>query len=320
MGAAGHLTRLWPAWIGSCWTYGGDAAPGQVSGRELVDTYRVRQTTSSSAVYGIAGRPLEHSASPAMHNAAFAAAGIDAVYVPLEAADASEFLRVAEAIGLRGASVTAPLKRALFEQTMPASPLPRQLGAINTLRRCSRGWESDNFDVAGFLSPLDRRPDGLRGQRAVVLGAGGAARAAAWALKANGARVEVAARRAEEAARLAADLQISTSPWPPAPGWHLLVNATPVGTWPAVDQAPIARDLVAGDLVYDLVYNPLETTLLRWARAARAETLGGLEMLVSQACRQFEWWTGQSASLVAVERAAIAFIQRQRVDGAAGPS
>jgi 3-dehydroquinate dehydratase/shikimate dehydrogenase len=317
MGASGQITRLWPSWIGSCWTFGGCAAPGQMSGRELAGTYRVQHTTAASAVYGVVGLPLAHSASPAMHNAAFAAAGLDAVYLPIETADADELLAVADAIGLRGASVTAPLKRTLFERTRPASPLPRQLGAVNTLRRSGRGWEADNFDVAGFLAPLDRRPGGLRGRRAVVLGAGGAARAAVWALKANGAHVEVAARRAGEAARLAADLQVSTSSWPPAAGWHLLVNATPVGTWPHVEESPMARELVAGDLVYDLVYNPLETTLLRWARAAKSETIGGLEMLVSQACRQFEWWTGQQASLAAVERAAIAFIQRPR-DVAAG--
>jgi 3-dehydroquinate dehydratase/shikimate dehydrogenase len=308
MGAPGELTRLCPWLFGSCWTYGGSAAPGQVAARDLINRYRVRHTSAATTIYALTGAPLGHSASPAMHNCAIAAMGLDAVYVPLETADAAEFRTVADAIGVAGASVTAPLKQALLNHDVAADELSGRIGAVNTLKLGSQGWQGRNFDVAGFLTPLDRRSSALRGATTVVLGAGGAARAVAWALKSHGARVELAARRPEPATRLAQELRVGVSPWPPRPGWDLLVNATPVGTWPNVDESPIDRADLGGRLVYDLVYNPLETRLLKDARAAGIETIAGVEMLVAQACRQIEWWTGHDAPTAAVERGALEFL------------
>jgi 3-dehydroquinate dehydratase / shikimate dehydrogenase len=248
-----------------------------------------------------------------MHNAALTAAGLDGVYVPLVTSDPRDFLALADGVGLQGASVTAPLKVALRECGVAEDDLSARIGAINTLRRTPSGWEARNFDVAGFLAPLERRGLRLAGQRAVILGAGGAARAAVWALRAHGARVAISARRPAEAERLANELHVAATAWPPEPGWDLLVNTTPAGTWPAVDDAPIDADHVRGPVVYDLVYNPLETALLRRARAAGAATIGGLEMLVAQACRQFEWWTGVPAPVAAVERGALEFLGRESV-------
>ncbi len=311
MGPAGQVGRLCPWLVGSVWTYGGSAAPGQVPARELAETYRVRSTSTSTAIYGVVGEPLAHSASPAMHNPAFGDAGLDAVYVPFETSDAGEFLRVAEAIGVAGASVTAPLKSRLVELGVAPDAMARRVGAVNTLRQANGRWEGRNFDVAGFLAPLERRAVPLTGRRAVVLGAGGAARAAAWALKAHGARVAIAARRRAEAERLAQELQVTVAAWPPVPPWDVLVNATPVGTWPDAARSPIEGSALDGGLVYDLVYNPPETALVRAARAAGAATIGGLEMLVGQACRQFEWWTGRTAPVAAIERGALEFVQRR---------
>jgi 3-dehydroquinate dehydratase/shikimate dehydrogenase len=304
MGASGQLTRVWPAWLGSRWMYGGSAAPGQLSTRELVDVYRVRKTTAMTRVFGLTGAPLGHSASPAMHNAAFAALGLDAVYVPLETSNAEEFLTVAREIRLAGASVTAPLKEALFGHATPADDTTRQVQAVNTLRRGPRGWEGRNFDIAGFLRPIERRNVPLRGKRAVVLGAGGGARAAAFGLKQQGASVEVSARRVDRARACAAAMGVEVGAWPPAAPWDVLVNATPVGTWPNVDASPLPRAAMCGRLVYDLVYNPPETTLVKAARAAGIETIGGLEMLVTQACLQCEWWTGMEAPAPVIDRAA----------------
>src|SRR5262249_16988971 len=152
------------------WTYGGSIAPGQIAAHDLADIYRVRDRSASSAVYGLTGAPLCHSLSPSIHNAAFAERGEDAVYVPLETNDADELLLVAEALGVRGVSVTAPLKRALFERSSVSDAVSSELGAINTLRRGRGGWESRNFDVVGFLSPLDHRSIVVRRKQAVVLG------------------------------------------------------------------------------------------------------------------------------------------------------
>ncbi len=309
MGAAGQVSRVCPWVFGSLWTYGGATAPGQCTADDLIDLYRIRTRSSATRIYGIAGSPLGHSASPAMHNPAFAAVGLDAVYVPFETDEAEDFLAMADAVGVAGASVTAPLKTALLPHVTERDALTADTGSLNTLRRTARGWEARNFDVAGFLAPLDRLGP-LDGRRAVVLGAGGAARTAVWALRSRGARVEVAARRAARAAALAREFGVAASEWPPAPGWDLLVNATPVGTWPATSASPLDPDRVAGGAVYDLIYNPLESALLGDARRAGAVAIGGLEMLVSQACLQFAWWTGRAAPVETMTEAAREFVAR----------
>jgi shikimate dehydrogenase/3-dehydroquinate dehydratase type I len=314
MGAAGQVTRLCPARFGSAWTYGGTAAPGQSLVEDLVHGYRVPRQTAGTALYAVGGAPLGHSASPAMHNAAFAALDLDAVYVPLETADADEFLAVADALGVAGASITAPLKETLFARVPAADDLARRVGALNTLRRQADGtWDARNFDPAGFFAPLAGRADALAGARAVVLGAGGAARTVVRTLAGAGAAVEIAARRHDRAQALAAEFGARATGWPPAPGWDLLVNTTPVGTWPAVHDAPLARDQVRGRCVYDLVYNPPETQLLRWAREAGADVIGGLAMLVAQARLQFQWWTSREAPAEAMEQGARAFLARAGV-------
>jgi shikimate dehydrogenase len=274
----------------------------------LRDVDRVPRQSSSTTLYAVTGQPLGHSASPAMHNAMLAALGMDAVYVTLETADADDLLSAATDFDVQGASVTAPLKESTFARVPVVDDLARSIGALNTLKRTADGWEGRNFDVAGMLDPLDRRRFDLRGRRVVVLGAGGAGRMAAWAFASRGAHVEIAARRDERASAVAAEIGVAASAWPPATGWDLLVNTTPVGTWPHVDESPLDRAVIQGRMVYDLIYNPAETTLLRWARDAGAETIGGLEMLVGQACLQFEWWTGRRADPAVMMMAARAFV------------
>jgi 3-dehydroquinate dehydratase/shikimate dehydrogenase len=246
-----------------------------------------------------------------MHNAAFAALGIDAVYLPLETASADDFFAAADALGLRGASVTIPMKTALMSPSVTTDELPTKIGALNTLRRTAGAWEGRNFDGAGFLEPFDRRSIQLRGRRVVVIGAGGAARAVVWALTAHGAKVEIMARRQDQAASLAREFRARVSEPSLGPGWDVLINTTPLGTTPRVEECPVDDEVFAaarGKVVYDLVYNPADTALLRRARAAGAATIGGLEMLVGQACRQFEWWTGQGAPRDVMERAAKEFL------------
>jgi len=289
MGTPGIATRVLPEHVGSCWTYGGNGvAPGQVTVDRLRDEFRVGQVGASTPVYAVVGKPIGHSVSPAMHNAAFHATGLDGVYLPCEAADFEDFLALADALGIVGASVTAPYKE-------DAARTAGQDGALNTLRRRDGRWEGTNTDVEGFLAPLAAEP--LDGWRAAIVGAGGSARSVASGLRSRGARVSVHARRPEAAQALAEAAQVSAGAWPvPRGSWDLLVNTTPVGTHPDVDRSPVdAKDLsggLAGGLVYDLVYNPRPTRLLRDAAAAGCRTLDGLDMLVAQAVRQFAWWTG----------------------------
>jgi 3-dehydroquinate dehydratase / shikimate dehydrogenase len=293
MGTAGLATRVLAARMGSSWTYAGSNwAPGQLPAERLCDEFRFRSLTPDTAVYGVVGRPIAHSVSPAMHNAAFGLEGLDAVYLPLEAADADDVLAFADALDLRGASVTAPFKVELATR-IPLDDEARAVGAVNTLLRSGAGWQGTNTDLHGLMAPLRSRLQPAR-TRAAVLGAGGAARAAACALRREGADVTVHARRRAQADAIATALGVNAADWPPVRGsWDLLVNATPVGTAPRVNDTPWPDAHFDGRLVYDLVYNPRETRLLRESAAAGLETLGGLEMLVAQAQRQFLLWTGR---------------------------
>ena len=313
MGDAGQLTRLLPFHFGSCWTYGGDAAPGQVAARELADTYRVRTHTAATRIFGVVGAPIAHSASPAMHNAAIVAAGLDAVYVPVLASAVAEAAVVAEALGFAGLSVTAPLKGGWLDHgnVEADDEASQRLRVVNTLTRRGDGWRARNLDVAGFLDPLDEAGVPLPAASALVLGAGGAARAAAFALGRRGANVTIAARRDDAALQVAADLGVRAMAWPPAGNWDLVVQATSAGTWPRIDEQPVASDAIQARVAYDLVYNPEETRFLRDMRQAGAQVIGGLDMLVGQAARQFEWWTERVANRDVMREAARRFVRER---------
>jgi 3-dehydroquinate dehydratase/shikimate dehydrogenase len=297
MGAAGLPTRLLAARFGSPWSYAGNGvAPGQVPAARMAGEFRFRQVGPQTAIYGVVGNPVMHSLSPVMHNAAFTAAGIDAVYVPFQPADFEDFLAFADALGVAGASVTIPYKLDALRAASAADELTRAVGAANTLRRRSSGdpWEALNTDVDGFLDPLvEAYGASLRGARVAVIGAGGAARAVVVALRARGAEVTVHARRDAQAGDVAATLGAAVGAWPPPAGsWDVLVNCTPIGSASAREQSPLPAGPFTGSLVYDLTYGPGDSRLLRDARAAGCRTLDGLPMLVAQAERQFEWWTG----------------------------
>lgn len=310
MGEAGQLTRLLPFHFGSCWTYGGDTAPGQIPARELAETYRVRTHTAATRIFGVVGAPIAHSASPAMHNAAIVAAELDAVYVPVLASSVAEASAVAEALGFAGLSVTAPLKAGWLDQPNVEADdeAAQRLRVVNTVMRRGEGWRARNLDVAGFLEPLDQLGVPLPASSALVLGAGGAARAAAYALVRRGANVTIAARRDDAAVQVAAELGVRATTWPPRGHWDLVVQATTVGTWPHSDEQPVGSDAIQTRVAYDLVYNPEETWFLRDMRQTGAQVIGGLDMLVGQAARQFEWWTARVANRDVMRDAARRFV------------
>jgi 3-dehydroquinate dehydratase/shikimate dehydrogenase len=305
MGDAGLVTRVLPGRFGSLWTYAGsERHVGQLTATMLLKDYRFRALTDTTGLYGVVGLPLSHSVSPAMHNAAFAAANLDAIYLPLPAASPDDFVTFGRAIGIKGASITIPYKVSLAERVDEVDEVSRRVGAINTMQAVEGRWSGRNTDVAGFLAPLQGRVS-LPGMRAAVLGAGGAARAVAVALGSSGCRVRIHARNLERAEEVARLTSAECGPYPPEPGsWDLLVNCTPIGTYPHVDETPIDAGMLTGRMVYDLVYNPAETRLLREARRAGCETIGGLDMLVGQAREQFHWWTGIRPSAAVMRDAA----------------
>lgn len=310
MGDAGVPGRVLAGWMGSRWTYAGHGsgvAPGQIPADRLCGEFGFRRIGSHTAIYGVLGRPVSHSVSPAMHNAAFRDLLIDAVYLPLAAADFQDFLVFAEAVGLAGASVTAPFKVDAFERADEADAVSRRVRSVNTLRRVGHRWAACNTDVSAFLRPIDGA-FWLRGARAVVLGAGGAARSVAAALSSAGAQVTISARRADQAQQVAALTGAAVGEWPPPPGtWDLLVNATSAGTAAAAGLSPLPDDYrFDGRVVYDLIYSPPVTRLLADAARAGCRTIGGLDMLVAQALAQFEWWTGRRPAERVMRDAALA--------------
>jgi 3-dehydroquinate dehydratase/shikimate dehydrogenase len=309
MGEAGIASRVLATWMGSCWTYAGaGVAPGQISPERLHDEFRFQRIGARTQIYGVLGKPVSHSVSPAMHNAAFRAADFDAVYLPLAASDFDDFMQFAREAQLAGASVTAPFKVNAFEAADECDAVSRRIQSVNTLRREGSKWLGCNTDVTGFLSPLEATMR-LPGVRASILGAGGAARSVSIALASAGAKVTIAARRLDQAKAVAALTNAAVGAWPPDPAsWDLLVNATPVGTSPELERSPLPGNYSfhQGGTVYDLVYNPPETRLLADAGRAGCRTIGGLDMLVGQAQAQFEWWTGSRPSARVMRDAALA--------------
>lgn len=306
MGPYGFATRVLAGRFGSIWTYAGSLKEiGQLSAQALLKDYQFRSVTDTTAIYGVAGGSVLHSVSPAMHNAAFRAARVDAVYLPLPAVSAADFTTFGRAIGISGASVTIPLKVSLFDQVDEVYAVARRIGAINTIRVDNGRWIGGNTDASGFLEPLREKVE-LAGLRASVLGAGGAARAVLVALASSGGAVTLHARNRGQAEETAMVTSVDLGPWPPEPGsWDLLINCTPIGMYPATDDSPIAAAQLTGRYVYDLVYNPSMTRLLRDAAARGCETIGGLEMLVAQAREQYQWWIGTKPQAGVMREAAL---------------
>jgi shikimate dehydrogenase len=306
LGPFGSTTRILPDRFGSAWTYAGALQEiGQLSVNALVNAYNFHSIDASTEIYGIVGGSVAHSVSPAMHNAAFRALQFNGAYVPLPAVDAADFVEFGKAFKISGASVTMPHKVTLFDQLDEVYSVARRIGAINTVRVENGRWIGGNTDAAGFLEPLRERIP-VRGLQASILGAGGAARAVAVGLASAGCSVRIHARDDAKAKHVAMQTGSEVGPWPPKPGsWDLLVNCTPIGMYPRADETPIDREQLTGRYVYDIVYNPTQTRLMREAAEMGCQTIGGLEMLVAQAQEQFHWWTGLRAAAGLMREAAL---------------
>jgi 3-dehydroquinate dehydratase/shikimate dehydrogenase len=292
MGQPGVITRVLAARLGNRWTYAGDGvAPGQMPAARLLGEFGFRRIRPDAKLYGVVGNPIAHSLSPVMHNAGFSALGLNAVYVPLEASDVDDFVSFAKETRMAGASITAPFKVGMLTKVDETDEMARRVGAVNTLVVRDGRWIGANTDVDGFLTPLAGRI-ALKGTRATVLGAGGAARAVAVALGSQGTAVTVCARQANAAKDVATLAGGAVGAWPPRPGsWDVLINATSSGSGGPADD-PMDGVPLDGEIVFDLVYVPARTPLLDRAAREGCLTIGGLEMLVAQAERQFELWTG----------------------------
>ncbi len=272
-------------------------APGQVSAVTARDLYRVQRGSSSTKIYAVIANPVGHSMSPLIHNRAFKARRFDGIYVPLllEPTHMGDFFRTLRELPLQGASVTIPHKQRVIRHLDSLDQAARGIGAVNTLYWKRGRLCGTNTDAEGIVKPLSARVK-LNRSRVLVVGNGGAAKAAIVALKQQGSQVTVTGRNAGRARRLARLHGVDSLAFDRLADTHfdVLVQATPVGMLPNTEANLFPGDIPA-DVVFDLVYNPLETTLLKHAAATGRVVISGIEMFVEQAAAQFQIWTGQDA-------------------------
>lgn len=266
-------------------------------------------------LFGIIGRPLGHSLSPLTHNLGFSLGGLPNVYLRWELSDDQlpAFMGAVRTLPVSGVSVTIPFKQAVPTHVDRVTQTAQNIGAVNTLFWEGEKLIGDNTDAEGFLRPL--RGAGFVPRRALVLGAGGAARAVCAGLAAYGVNeVTVSARDPEKAKALAATFALIPLPWQDRAGWDgdLVVNTTPLGMasrfagecpWP---EQTFPRSVSA---VYDLVYNPLRTPFLDRAASREVTVFNGLEMFLGQADLQFQRWTGRSLPMEKVRAACLNVLQ-----------
>lgn len=320
MGQAGVMTRILGPSRGSFLTYGSldedsATAPGQVTARELRKVYRIDSIDRDTEVLGVIGRPVAHSISPYIHNAALAQTETNAVFIPFEVHDLEGFMRrmvrkSSREIDwkLRGMAVTAPHKSAVMKHLDWIEPAAKEIGAVNTIVFQDGDLCGYNTDAAGFIGPLKSRTGSLEGVRCAVIGAGGAARAVVWALRREQARVTLFCRDPEKAKAIRDQFEVSCHPLAGAAFFEsdVVVNTTPLGTLGELETetAVTAEQLRGVRLAYDLVYNPIETQFMREALQAGCDTVGGLEMLIGQALEQFRLWTGKEPDVETMRAAA----------------
>lgn len=312
MGEIGTLSRILSCRWGSPFTYAPlsserKLAPGMVGWNELRNVYRFEELTASTDLFGVIADPIAHSHSPIIHNAAFAFDGLDCRYLPLRvpADDLGEFIVACREFGFRGLSVTIPHKESIIQYLSQMEAAADGIGAVNTVIFDGEDLLGYNTDYRAAMDSLsdafDVSPDApapFRGKSALILGAGGVARAVGWGLRQKGAEVLITSRTPERAARLADDIGGKAVPWVErhAVTTDVLINGTPVGMHPDLDRTPYdGSKLYRNTLVFETVYNPEQTLLVKQAREAGCPVITGIDMFVRQAAYQYRLFTGREA-------------------------
>ena len=314
MGEMGKAARILSKRFGMPYTYATFSedrviAPGMLVYKDLLDLYHYDQIDNETAVFGIIGNPVGHSMSPLVHNRAFSEQNVNAVYVPFQIGDScvADLIRLAPEFGLHGISVTIPHKVAVIEHLTKADPAVEKIGACNTVvfRKETRiGYNTDYLAALGSIelalggNILDE-DSVIKNKKALVLGSGGAGKALAYGLVQRGAMVTVTDIGAERAVELATHLGCEYDKWEMRESVRpdIVVNCTPLGMYPNVNETPFPKSSLRSKmLVFDAVYNPEHTMLIRSAQERGCKVVTGVEMFVGQACYQFKLFTGQKAS------------------------
>jgi 3-dehydroquinate dehydratase / shikimate dehydrogenase len=310
MGEAGLPARILALREGSALAYAPVAAataPGQVSLDEMMHLYRSHTLTRRTRVYGVIGDPIGHSLSPLLHNTGFVARRVDAVYLPFLVRQLSDFLAAVPEFGVRGFSVTIPHKQAILKHLKECEPLAADIGAVNTVVVRSDGsLYGCNTDYLGVLRALEKKLR-IKGSRALIFGAGGSARAAAFALSRAGAIVAICARRKKPSKELAHAVGGEVIPRRAlrTESFDAVLNATPIGMHPHDGVSPLASGELHCRIVMDLIYRPQRTQLLKLAAKKGITTVSGVEMFLAQGIAQWEIWMGKRAPEAAMRRAVL---------------
>jgi 3-dehydroquinate dehydratase/shikimate dehydrogenase len=318
VGELGFPTRVLAPAFGGLYTYAAPlatqgTAAGQVSARLLRHLYRIEKFSKAAKVYGVIADPIRHSISPAVHNRGFQARRIDAVYLPflVSPLQLRDFFVLADKVPISGFSVTIPHKQKVIRYLDAVEPLARRIGAVNTVWRKAGKWRGANTDAEAVLAPLSRH---VRPSKASVLivGNGGAARGAACALIDAGAKVAIVGRNPDRVRALAriCGAEPLLREQAEQRQFDALVHATPLGMYPHMNEC-FFNGKIPAQIVFDMVYNPLETVLIRRAREESKAVVPGIEMFVEQAVRQFEIWTGESAPRSVMEKAALEALEQK---------
>ena len=310
MGEAGLPARLLALREGSTLAYAPVAeatAPGQGSLDEWLGLYRAHLASRRTQVYGVIGNPIGHSLSPLLHNTGFAARRINAIYLPFLVQRLGDFLNAIPEFGIRGFSITLPHKQTILKHLKECEPLAADIGAVNTVVvRKDGSLYGCNTDYVGVLRALQDKLH-IRGSRTLILGAGGAARAAAFALSRAGAVVAVCARRERAAKALARAVGGEAVPRRAlrAERFDAVLNATPLGMHPHEWISPLTAGELQCRIVMDLIYRPERTKLLNMAAQKGMATVSGVKMFLAQGFAQWEIWTGRRAPEAAMRRAVL---------------
>lgn len=312
MGEKGEISRILSPLLGGYLTFGSlergkESAPGQITARRLKEVYRLDRHSAETKWYGVLGNPVSKSMGPWIHNRAFLEMDWPGIYLPFYADNAEKFFKAFES-EIEGLSITMPFKEDVARLAGTVEDAAKKIGAVNTLAKANDGWFGANTDGIGAVKALAEKTS-LPGKKILIIGAGGTAKAIGHEVVALGAQVTVSYHtNRERADLLAKELGGRSIPVSKAvkESCDILINCSPVGMNPNVDATPIPQSFFkTGMVVFDSVYNPLETRLLKEAREAGCTVIPGIELFLNQAGAQFELWTGLPAPLVAMREALL---------------
>src|SRR3972149_5460306 len=321
MGELGIISRILYKRFGSYLTFaslrtGKESAPEQINIHELLNTYQAQKQDKHSAIYGLIGNPVSHSISPIIHNTLFKELNFNGIYVPFKVDNIGDFIREFRGLDGKGYSVTIPHKESVVNYLDAIDPIAKKSGAVNTIVNTGGqlvGFNTDGEAAIKVLEGVNSRGERpfaltkdvhLRGKKVTLVGAGGVARAIAFGLKDRQAQITIINRNYERAQSLARDVGCLVRKFDETQSLDtdILINATPVGMFPKINETPIDKHkLKPNMIVFDTIYNPIETKLLKEAKAQGCKTINGLSMFVHQAAAQFKLWTGQMPSVETIE-------------------